>query len=66
MEWLFAYLLLGASVGFLGGLFGIGGGTALVPMLLLLFDAQHFPDQYQLHLALGTSMATIIFTALAS
>lgn len=66
MEWLFSYLLLGASVGFLGGLFGIGGGTVLVPVLLLLFDAQHFPDQYQLHLALGTSMATIIFTALAS
>ena len=66
MEWLLTYLLLGASVGFLGGLFGIGGGTVLVPVLLLLFDAQHFPVQLQLHLALGTSMATIIFTALAS
>ena len=66
MEWLFAYLLLGATVGFLGGLFGIGGGTLLVPLLLLLFDAQHFPSEHLLHLALGTSMATIIFTALAS
>lgn len=66
MEWLFAYLLLGATVGFLGGLFGIGGGTLLVPILLLLFDAQHFPSEHLLHLALGTSMATIIFTALAS
>ena len=66
MEWLFAYLLLGASVGFLGGLFGIGGGTLLVPILLMLFDAQHFPSEQILHLALGTSMATIIFTALAS
>jgi len=65
-EWLLAYLLLGACVGFLGGLFGIGGGTVLVPVLLLLFDAQHFPASHQLHLALGTSMATIIFTALAS
>lgn len=66
MEWQAAYLLLGASIGFLGGLFGIGGGTLLVPILLLLFDAQHFPAAHQLHLALGTSMATIVFTALAS
>lgn len=64
MDWLFAYLLLGAGIGFLGGLFGIGGGTVLVPVLLLLFEAQHFPSE--LHLALGTSMATILFTALAS
>jgi uncharacterized membrane protein YfcA len=62
MEW--AYLLLGATVGLLGGMFGIGGGTVLVPVLLLLFDAQHFASG--LHLALGTAMATIIFTALAS
>lgn len=61
-----SFLLLGAATGFLGGLFGIGGGTVLVPVLLLLFDAKHFPPEHQLHLALGTSMATIIFTALAS
>ncbi len=65
MEWA-AYLLLGAIVGLLGGLFGIGGGTVLVPVLLLLFNAQHFPPDHVLHLALGTSIATIIFTALAS
>jgi uncharacterized membrane protein YfcA len=34
--------------------------------LLFLFDAQHFPADHLLHLALGTSMATIIFTSLAS
>ncbi|MDX8379664.1 MAG: sulfite exporter TauE/SafE family protein [Gallionella sp.] len=62
----FSYLLLGATVGFLSGLFGIGGGTILVPVLLLMFEAQHFLSQHQLHLALGTSMATIVFTALAS
>jgi uncharacterized protein len=66
MEWYAAYLLLGAITGFLGGLFGIGGGTILVPVLLFLFDAQHFPPGHTMHLALGTSMATIIFTALAS
>jgi uncharacterized protein len=66
MAWYAAYLLLGASVGLFGGLFGIGGGTILVPVLLFLFDAQHFPGSYSMHLALGTSMATIIFTALSS
>jgi len=66
MEWYGAYLLLGAAVGLFGGLFGIGGGTVLVPVLLFLFAAQNFPPEYVLHLALGTSMANILFTALAS
>ena len=66
MDWYLAYLLLGACVGFLAGLFGIGGGLLLVPVLLFLFDAQHFAPEHLLHLALGTSMATIIFTSLAS
>ncbi len=61
-----AYLALGAFVGFSAGLFGIGGGTLLVPVLLFLFDAQHFPAGHLLHLALGTSMANILFTSLAS
>ncbi len=66
MEWYPAYLLLGALAGFLGGLFGIGGGTILVPLLLWMFDAQHFPAEYTMHMALGTSMAVIAFTAMAS
>ena len=66
MEWLAAYLLLGACAGFMAGLFGVGGGTVLVPVLLLLFDAQHFPAEHAMHMALGTSMAVILFTSLAS
>lgn len=66
MDWYLAYLLLGACVGIFAGMFGIGGGTILVPVLLFLFEAQHFPADNLLHLALGTSMATIIFTSLAS
>lgn len=65
-DWLFAYLMLGAIAGFLGGLFGIGGGTVLVPVLLWLFEAQHFAPEHTMHLALGSSMAVILFTALAS
>ena len=66
MEWSLAYLALGSCAGFLAGLFGVGGGTILVPVLLFLFDAQHFPAAHTMHLALGTSMATIVFTSLAS
>lgn len=66
MEWLAAYLLLGAVAGFLGGMFGIGGGTVLVPVLVMLFEAQAFPAAHVMHLALGTAMACIVFTALAS
>lgn len=66
MEWHLAYLTLGALAGFLGGLFGIGGGTILVPVLLWLFEAQVFPPEHAMHLALGTAMATILFTSMAS
>jgi len=66
MDWYLAYFILGSITGFLAGLFGVGGGLVLVPVLLLLFDAQHFPAENVLHIALGTSMATILFTSLAS
>ncbi len=66
MAWLLAYLLLGAIAGFLGGMFGIGGGTVLVPVLLMLFEAQHFPPEHAMHLALGSAMAVILFTSIAS
>jgi uncharacterized membrane protein YfcA len=66
MEWYAAYLILGAIAGFLAGMFGVGGGLVLVPVLLFLFDSQQFPTEHVMHLALGTSMATILFTSLAS
>lgn len=65
MEWLL-YLLLGAVAGALAGLFGVGGGAVIVPILLLVFDALHmFPD-IGVHIALGTSFGTIVLTTLAS
>lgn len=60
------YLALGAVVGLLAGLFGIGGGTILVPALTSLFLLQGFPDDQVIHMALGSSMAAILFTSLAS
>ncbi len=65
--WIAAYLALGAFAGVFAGMLGIGGGLVLVPALTLMFAAQaQFPAGETLHLALGTSMASIIFTAIAS
>ncbi|WP_435628664.1 sulfite exporter TauE/SafE family protein [Candidatus Ferrigenium straubiae] len=66
MEWYAAYLLLGAFVGFFAGLLGIGGGLVLVPVLSWLFEAQHLGGEQGMHLALGTSMAAILYTAATS
>ncbi|WP_404826959.1 sulfite exporter TauE/SafE family protein [Ferribacterium limneticum] len=61
-----AYLLTGAVAGFFAGLLGVGGGVVVVPLLTILFARQGFPANEVLHLALGTSIATILFTALSS
>ncbi len=64
--WWFAYLVLGAFAGFMAGLLGIGGGAILVPVLVMIFSASGLPAAHVLHLALGTSMAAIVFTAASS
>lgn len=64
--WIVAYIALGGGVGVLAGLFGIGGGGVMVPVLAALFAAQAFPPEHSLHLALGTSMAAIVPTAVSS
>ena len=66
LQWLLAYMSLGAVVGLLAGLFGIGGGGVMVPVLTMLFVAQGFPPEHMVHMALATSMAAIVPTALAS
>ncbi len=66
MDWWWAYLAIGAAVGFLAGLFGIGGGMVMVPMLVFVFTAKGFPAQHLMHLALATALATIVFTSISS
>jgi len=59
-----ALLLAGAAAGFAGGLFGIGGGFVVVPALMLLLPLIGIvPDQIA-HVAVGTSLASIIVTSL--
>ncbi len=61
------YLGLGLATGVLAGLLGVGGGLLMVPMLVMMFSGQAgFPAGEVLHMALGTSMAVILFTSLAS
>ena len=56
---LITYGAVGAVAGILAGLLGIGGGLVIVPMLFFCFTRQAIPDQAIMHLALGTSMASI-------
>ncbi len=64
--WWLAYPALGTFAGFLAGMFGVGGGLAVVPILYMIFAAQHFPTEHLMHMSLGTSMACIVFTSIAS
>ena len=66
MEWWLGYAAIGAAVGFFAGMLGIGGGAIMVPLLVMLFEAQGLPKTHILHLAVGTGMATILFTSVAS
>lgn len=60
------YLALGALAGTLAGLFGIGGGLVIVPVLIFSFGLQGISADIAAHLAVGTSLATIVFTSISS
>lgn len=66
MSFLLAYLSLGLFAGFVAGLLGVGGGLILVPALVWIYAQQGFPAEYNIHMALGTSLATIVLTSIAS
>ncbi|MDD5329642.1 MAG: sulfite exporter TauE/SafE family protein [Sulfuricella sp.] len=66
MEFWVLYLAVGVFAGFLAGLLGVGGGLVIVPVLAFIFTAQHFPAGQIMHLALGTSLASIMFTSVSS
>ncbi len=57
-------LAAGAAAGFAGGLFGIGGGFVVVPALVILFPFLGMEADLAAHVAVGTSLATIIFTSI--
>lgn len=61
-----ALLFTGACAGILAGLLGVGGGIVIVPVLFLLFPLLGVEQSLTMHLAVGTSLATIIPTSIMS
>jgi len=60
------FLLLGAAIGFMAGLLGIGGGFTTVPVLTEVFEREGLAAEHVLPMAIGTSAATVIFTTFSS
>lgn len=59
---LVAFAVIGIVAGFLAGLLGIGGGIIIVPSLILVFHLMGMPQAILVHMAIGTSLASIIIT----
>lgn len=64
----FALAIAGAGVaaGLIAGLLGVGGGIVLVPVLFYLFTLMGLDDNVRMHMAVGTSLSTVVVTALSS
>jgi uncharacterized membrane protein YfcA len=65
--WLALAIVIGGVIsGLLAGLFGIGGGAVLVPVLYEVFRILGVPDEVRMQLCLGTSLAIIVPTTIHS
>jgi hypothetical protein len=65
IDWIL-YLIAGAIAGVMAGLLGIGGGFVIVPALLVLLPLSGVPEAFVMHVAVGTSLATICVTSWVS
>ncbi|MCU7834405.1 MAG: sulfite exporter TauE/SafE family protein [gamma proteobacterium symbiont of Taylorina sp.] len=73
MEWADSIILLialygivGLFSGILAGMLGVGGGLIIVPVLAGLFRSQNIDESIIMHLAVGSSLATIVVTSIGS
>ncbi len=60
------YLATGAMAGLLSGMFGVGGGTIIVAIISVIFRQLGFAPEHVMHIAIGTSLATIVLTSISS
>ena len=60
------FALVGLASGFVAGLFGIGGGIVRIPLFVYLLPLFGVPHPVMMHLAVGTSMALVLPSAIAS
>ena len=60
------FFVCGLVAGVLAGLLGVGGGLVIVPLLSMILTWQGFDPTYIMHIALGTSLASIMFTSISS
>lgn len=58
------YLVAGLAAGIVSGLFGMGGGLAMVPLLVVALALDGVPREFLMHVAVATSLAVIILTSL--
>lgn len=63
---LLAFILGGLAAGFLAGMFGIGGGAIVIPVLIQIYRNSGMESTEAIRLAFGTSLATMAFTGLSS
>ena len=66
LSWIIAMLLTGAVGGVLAGLLGVGGGIVIVPVLEAALTFQGVDPSVRMHIAVATSLATIIPTSISS
>ena len=60
------FVAVGCVVGFFAGMFGIGGGILMVPVLVFSYEQSGVPPAVLIHISIGTSLFVIIFASLTS
>lgn len=63
---LLIFPVLGVAAGLIAGLLGLGGGIVVVPVLIFTFALLGIPADVATHMAVGTSLATIVITSFGS
>ncbi len=60
------FIVLGLASGLIAGLLGIGGSGILVPFAVLIFTLHGLGGEHVVHMAIATSLATVVFTSISS